>query len=479
MRGAARCRAAVEPPAEEGHDSGGDRQLERRRQCVTGAPAQLTLGGEIDHPVLPPSGHSADLAMDPCEFFRNLQDAVYPQANQHPQGTAQQISNTASLQVPNPGTITIPPDDTAGAGCGGATGGGSADALDARGAPGRGRLPTWFHTIDLGGGVVTPGQKDTLTEVGIMRLPADLTGRTVLDIGAYDGFYSFEAERRGASRVVATDHWAWTWPGRDARRTSSSPTPVLDSKVEDVVVTVEDLSARGGRRHLRRRALPGRALPLARSLGYLRRLRTVTAGVAIVETVVDLLDVPCPPRLLPRPLAERRRQQPLRPQPRGGRGLLRRRRLRPRRRLRAVDHQQGVGGAGRAATGSGPARSPGAAQAAPARPAAGGWSSTPARARRRRGAPPTRGEQREQQQAECRHGPAASGPGRCPCRRAPAPWPSSAVHVHRMTTARRCPWPSRMSRWCRWFLSAMVRPARPLGPPAAAPTRCRRWARPG
>src|SRR5947208_97682 len=71
---------------------------------------------------------------------------------------------------------------------------------------------TWFHSIDLGDGVVTPGQKDTLSEVGHLKLP-DLTGRTVLDIGAYDGFYSFEAERRGAKRVVAADHFVWNWPG--------------------------------------------------------------------------------------------------------------------------------------------------------------------------------------------------------------------------------------------------------------------------
>ena len=31
----------------------------------------------------------------------------------------------------------------------------------------------------------------------------------MLDIGAWDGYYSFEAERRGASRVVALDHYAW------------------------------------------------------------------------------------------------------------------------------------------------------------------------------------------------------------------------------------------------------------------------------
>lgn len=70
----------------------------------------------------------------------------------------------------------------------------------------------WFHSVDLGAGVVTPGTKSAehlAGEVAALRLP-DLRGRSVLDIGAWDGYYSFEAERRGASRVVALDHYAWS-----------------------------------------------------------------------------------------------------------------------------------------------------------------------------------------------------------------------------------------------------------------------------
>ena len=37
-----------------------------------------------------------------------------------------------------------------------------------------------------------------------MKYPADLRGKRVLDIGAWDGFYTFEMERRGA-HVVALD----------------------------------------------------------------------------------------------------------------------------------------------------------------------------------------------------------------------------------------------------------------------------------
>jgi len=69
----------------------------------------------------------------------------------------------------------------------------------------------WWHSIDLGDGVVTDGHKTSkhlAGELDALRLPS-LVGKTVLDIGAWDGFYSFEAERRGASRVVALDHFVW------------------------------------------------------------------------------------------------------------------------------------------------------------------------------------------------------------------------------------------------------------------------------
>jgi tRNA (mo5U34)-methyltransferase len=73
-------------------------------------------------------------------------------------------------------------------------------------------VPWWWHSIDLGYGVITKGVKcggDMTGELKALRLP-DPAGKTVLDIGAMDGFYSFEAERRGAKRVVAVDYYSWS-----------------------------------------------------------------------------------------------------------------------------------------------------------------------------------------------------------------------------------------------------------------------------
>lgn len=73
-------------------------------------------------------------------------------------------------------------------------------------------VPRWWHSIDLGDGITTPGAKsvaDLEYEWWLMQ-PGDLSGKTVLDIGAWDGWMSFAAEKAGASRVVALDHYVWS-----------------------------------------------------------------------------------------------------------------------------------------------------------------------------------------------------------------------------------------------------------------------------
>lgn len=67
----------------------------------------------------------------------------------------------------------------------------------------------WWHSIDLGNGFITPGAiplAEMQANFAYLQLPEDLTGKRVLDIGCWDGFYSFECERRGAE-VVAVDCW--------------------------------------------------------------------------------------------------------------------------------------------------------------------------------------------------------------------------------------------------------------------------------
>lgn len=64
----------------------------------------------------------------------------------------------------------------------------------------------WFHNIQLPYGIVTPGTREP-DAWQTYKLPEQLDGLRVLDIGAWDGGFSFEAERRGAEQVYAMDLW--------------------------------------------------------------------------------------------------------------------------------------------------------------------------------------------------------------------------------------------------------------------------------
>ena len=72
----------------------------------------------------------------------------------------------------------------------------------------------WYHTLDLGGGRITPGWMDLRPVLSLLPWP-EVRGKRCLDVGTYDGFFAFELERRGAASVVATDisdHAQWDWP---------------------------------------------------------------------------------------------------------------------------------------------------------------------------------------------------------------------------------------------------------------------------
>ena len=66
-------------------------------------------------------------------------------------------------------------------------------------------LGYWYHTIDLGS-LTTPGWAPMLIDQ--YMFPDDLTSKRVLDVGAWDGFWTFESLKRGAKEVVAIDNFS-------------------------------------------------------------------------------------------------------------------------------------------------------------------------------------------------------------------------------------------------------------------------------
>lgn len=61
----------------------------------------------------------------------------------------------------------------------------------------------WHQRWEIFPGVFVPGRNPVDFVCAAAQLPLDLTGKRVLDVGAWNGCFSFECERRGAAEVIA------------------------------------------------------------------------------------------------------------------------------------------------------------------------------------------------------------------------------------------------------------------------------------
>lgn len=174
----------------------------------------------------------------------------------------------------------------------------------------------WFHSLDLGHGVVTPGFKSPEVEqreLASFQVP-DLRGKSVLDIGAWDGYYSFTAERLGAESVVALDKHVWSmdWDAKRAYR-ADCRAKGIPAQPYNLVPELWDFEGLPGKRgfDLAHKTLQSRVVAVVddfmkmdldrlgkfdvvlylgvlyhmeNPLEALRRLRVVTKELAIIET---------------------------------------------------------------------------------------------------------------------------------------------------------------------------------------------------
>ncbi len=116
-----------------------------------------------------------------------------------------------------------------------------------------------------------------------LNLP-DLTGKTVLDVGARDGYFSFAAERFGASRILAIDSGNWSRPG--GKSSFERLRKALASRVEDLDIDVLDISPETvGQFDVV--LFLGMLSSIRHPLLALERLASVTEKLLVLETLVD------------------------------------------------------------------------------------------------------------------------------------------------------------------------------------------------
>ncbi|UPY37542.1 DUF1698 domain-containing protein [Sediminicoccus sp. KRV36] len=147
----------------------------------------------------------------------------------------------------------------------------------------------WFHTIALRPGVVTPGLKDQQVmalEEDALLAPFDLTGRSVLDVGAWNGFFSFSAKQRGARRVLATDSYVWKHPVWQGRETFELARDSLGLEVEAAEIAPFEITDQLGRFDVV--LFLGVFYHLYDPIEVMTRLRQVTRQLLLIETHQDL-----------------------------------------------------------------------------------------------------------------------------------------------------------------------------------------------
>lgn len=152
----------------------------------------------------------------------------------------------------------------------------------------------WFHSFEFADGQIIDGIRPLvrLKQEANVIFRHSVAGKSVLDIGAWDGYFSFEAERRGAASVLATDHFCWSGPGWGTKAGFDYVHARLASKVQSRDIDVFDLSPKIGTFDVV--LFLGVLYHLKNPLGGLEIVAKMTRQFAVIETEADALDIGVP-----------------------------------------------------------------------------------------------------------------------------------------------------------------------------------------
>lgn len=128
-------------------------------------------------------------------------------------------------------------------------------------------------------------------------MPENLSELTVLDVGSWDGYYSFKAEQRGAKRILATDSLVWNGVeathGHVSKEGFDLAKKILRSKVQEKKIDVLEISpAKIGQFDLV--LFLGVLYHMKYPLLALEKVASVTKKQLILETHTDMRDCQLP-----------------------------------------------------------------------------------------------------------------------------------------------------------------------------------------
>jgi len=147
----------------------------------------------------------------------------------------------------------------------------------------------WYENFYFENGATTKGRSPSTKKLMSLGLPASLEGVSVLDVGAYEGFYSIQMEQRGAL-VTANDHFVWNWPGDNSKSNLELVMKITDSRIS---VLEADIDSLPNIQHQITLFL-GVLYHLEDQIGALRKIRESAKSLVVLETLIDDLDIAGP-----------------------------------------------------------------------------------------------------------------------------------------------------------------------------------------
>jgi len=147
----------------------------------------------------------------------------------------------------------------------------------------------WYENFYFENGATTPGRSPSPKKLMALGLPMNLSGVSILDVGAYEGFYSIHMEQRGAS-VTANDYFVWNFPGDNSRSNFELIREVVGSKVSILEAEIDSLPTRKHQVTL----FLGVLYHLEDQIGALKKIRESATSLVVLETLLDNLDAEGP-----------------------------------------------------------------------------------------------------------------------------------------------------------------------------------------